>query len=239
MGVLRFSLSLFCWVVCAVLWCFRSQRVGDQQREKQGVGVSEAAPYDLTYASLCIFSLCPTSGLCSSHTWRGDHKNIGRCLVLLKYLITSEWRWVWANRLHSCSCTTALYVENSLLKPILLFSGQQRMSYFHFSICSRAVYFSCQSCVEGTIQQGSGALFLLAFGSNLGVNRAVLTVQPLCSLKPALSTSVCKEQRLESQFPWSWGNGRKILVDECFGAANWVARGSYSAAQALAAGNPV
>lgn len=75
------------------------------------------------------------------------------------------------------------------------------MSYFHFSICSRAVYFSCQSCVEGTIQQGSGALFLLAFGSNLGVNRAVLTVQPLCSLKPALSTSVCKEQRLESQFP--------------------------------------
>lgn len=93
--------------------------------------------------------------------------------------------------------------------------------------------------MEGTIQQGSGALFLLTFGLNLGANTAVLTVQPLCSLKPAFDTRVCKEQHLELQLPWSWGNGRKILVDESFGAANQVAWGSKSAVQALAVGNPV
>lgn len=174
-----------------------------------------------------------TSGLCSSHTWRGDHKNFGWCLVLLKYLITLGWRWVWGNSFDSCSCTTALYVGNSFLKSILLFFGQQRMSYFHFCICCKAVHFSCQSCMEGTIQQGSGALFLLTFGLNLGANMAVLVVHPLCSLKLALGTRVCTEQHLELQFPWSWGNGRLILVDECFGAANQVAQGSKSAVQAL------
>lgn len=55
--------------------------------------------------------------------------------------------------------------------------------------------------MEGTIQQGNGALFLLTFGLNLGANTAVLTVQPLCSLKPAFGTRVCKEQHLELQLP--------------------------------------